>query len=46
MISIIMFLAGFYLGILVFSLLIVASRKDDNVPLIKLPTPYSLHRTN
>ena len=34
MITIIMFFVGFYLGILLFALLTVASRKTDNKPLI------------
>jgi hypothetical protein len=46
MISILMFLVGFYLGTLVFSLLAIARRKFDNKPLARLPTTYSLHRAN
>jgi len=36
MIAIITFLAGFYLGILVFSLLVAARRNASNQPLVEL----------
>jgi hypothetical protein len=46
MMSILMFLVGFYLGILVFSLLAIARRKLNNKPLVRFTTPYFLHRAN
>jgi hypothetical protein len=46
MMSILMFLVGFYLGILVFSLLAIARKKFDNKPSVRLPTLYPLHQVN
>ena len=46
MITIIMFLVGFYLGILLFSLLAMARRKTGNKSLARLPTLYPLHKAN
>jgi hypothetical protein len=46
MMSILMFLVGFYLGILVFSLLAIARKKFDNKPSVRLPILYPLHQVN
>ena len=46
MISILMFLVGFYLGMVVFSLLAIARRKFDNKPSARLPALYPLHKAN
>ena len=46
MIAIITFLAGFYLGIIVFSLLVAARRNASNQPLVKLPVMHHFRWTD
>jgi hypothetical protein len=46
MIAIITFLAGFYLGIIVFSLLVAAARNASKQPLVKLPILHHFRRTD
>lgn len=46
MISIIIFLVGFYLGLLVFSLLVISRMKDHNQPLARFPVLYPLYKVN
>jgi hypothetical protein len=46
MIAIITFLAGFYLGIIVFSLLVVARRNAGNQSLVKLPGMHHFRWTD
>jgi hypothetical protein len=46
MIVIITFLAGFYLGIIVFSLLAAARRNEGNQRLVRLPIMHHLLKTD
>jgi len=46
MIAIITFLAGFYLGIIVFSLLVAARRNAGNQRLIKSPIMHHFRKTD
>jgi hypothetical protein len=46
MIAIITFLAGFYFGIIVFSLLVTARRNTNNEPMVKYPVVHHFRETN
>ena len=46
MIAIITFLAGFYFGIIVFSLLVAARRNANNQPLAKFPIMHHFRKTD
>jgi hypothetical protein len=46
MIAIIAFLAGFYMGIIVFSLLVMARRNANNLPLTKLSIIHYLRKAD
>jgi hypothetical protein len=46
MITIIAFLAGFYFGIIVLSLLVTARRNTNNCPLAKFPVMHNLSGTD